>query len=82
MEKVSPETLRRRRSCVRLTILQNFGENGVNIFIADAIRQKGKDERKQLLKDMGLAGEMTTEEGLAMFVDIKTTWTTMRKLRR
>jgi hypothetical protein len=82
VEEVSPETLRKRRDCIRHTIQHNFGENGDDYFIAEIIRLKGKEEREVLLKEMGLGGEMTKQEGLAMLVDLGTTWNMFRKLKK
>ena len=62
--------------------ITQFGDNGDDYFIAEIIRRKGKEEREQLLHDMGLTGQMTEEQGLAMMVDMSATWNLMRKLRR
>ena len=81
-ENVSPETLRRRRSYIHGTIEQQFGKDGEKYFITETIRRKGKEEREDLLAEMGLGGEMTEQEGLAMLVDLGTTWTMFRKVKK
>ena len=81
-EKVSPETLRRRNSCITQVATTQHGPGGQNYYIAEVIRRKGKKEREVLLCEMGLGGEMTEEEGIAMMVDLGATWNMIRKLRR
>ena len=78
---MSPETLRRKRKLVSQMAEDQLGEDGTDFFITEEIRRKGKEAREDLLVEMGLAGEMSTEEGLAMFVDMRLTFNSMRKLR-
>ena len=81
-ENVSPETLRRRRSCVTDVICTQFGKDGQDHYIAEVIRRKGKDDRAALLVEMGLGGEITVEEEIAMMVDMTAPWNMLRKLRK
>ena len=64
---------------MNILIENEFGEEGQDFYIADSIGRKGKEEREVLLKEMGLGGEMTEEDGLAMLVDLGATWNMMRK---
>ena len=63
-------------------IESQFGEDGEDFFVADVIRRKGRKDREKILHEMGLGGEMTEEQGLAMMVDLGTTWSMFRKLKR
>ena len=72
-ENVSPETLRQRRNCITGIINRQFGLDGEDYLIGEMIRRKGKEERADLLQSMGLRGEMSEEEGLAMMVDLGAT---------
>ena len=79
---VSPETLQRRRNCVTLVNENQFGVEGQDYVISELIRRKGQEERAELLKQMGLGGEMTEEDGLAMIVDLGTTWNMFRRWKK
>ena len=81
-ENVSHETLRRRRNRVTLVIENQFGVEGQDYVISELIRRKGQEERAELLKQMGLGGEMTEEDGLAMIVDLGTTWNMFRRWKK
>ena len=78
----SPENLRKKRKLVTELAKDQLGEDGPNFYIAEEIRRKGKEEREVLLVEMGLADEMTVEEGLAMLVDMGLTWNLFRKYKR
>ncbi len=82
VKDVSPETLRKRKMAANEFIMQTLGEDGENYMIAENIARKNKEERENLLKEMGLQGEMNEEEGLAMILDLNATWTSFRKLKK
>ena len=81
-EDLSPESKRRKLKCVTNVAENTIGKDGANFYITEEVRRKGKMEREELLVEMGLAGEMSTEEGIAMFVDMGLTWSSMRKFSR
>ena len=74
--------MRKKRSCIAGVIESQFGADGEDYYVAEVIRRKGRKEREKILHEMGLAGEMTEQEGLAMLVDIGSTWNMFRKLKR
>ena len=82
VETTSPKEIRRKRALVKSIIEMQYGEGREGFYIADAIRKNGKEEREQLLKEMGLTCEIATEEGIAMMVDTGATWTLLRKWRQ
>ena len=43
---------------------------------------KGRKEREDILREMGLSGEMTEEDGLVMLVDLGITWNMFRRLKK
>ena len=59
-----------------------FGKEDEKYFITETIRRKGKEEREDLLTEMGLGGEMTEQDGLAMLVDLGATWCMFRKVKK
>ena len=65
-----------------LVIENQFGVEGQDYVISELIRRKGQEERAELLKQMGLGGEMTEEDGLAMIVDLGTTWNMFRRWKK
>ena len=79
---MSPETLRRRRACVKANITTQLGDDGENYVVLEYVRRQGKEEREKLLREMGLGGEMDEKDGLAMLVDLGMTYNLFRKLRK
>ena len=67
---------------VYTVVHQEIGPNGENFMMVETMKKKGREERLALLKDMGLSGEMSDEDGLAMLVDLGSTWNTFRKWKR
>ena len=82
VEKVSPETIRRRMRYIYTVVHQEFGSGGEDFMIGELIRKKGQEERAELLREMGLTQEMSEEDGLAMLVDLGSTWSAFRKWKR
>ena len=71
-----------KRSRVNNVIETQFGDDGQDYYIAETIRRKKKEERAKLLHEMGLGGEMTTEDGLALIVDMGITWNQFRRWKQ